>query len=283
MRSLFLIFFVLIIFGCNQNGKSSETIKNENYLVQDYKQLYDSLNSNGIDTNSYIGYEIYNDTSVYLWEEKYISNFNVNQQNYRFINTIFGKDEFPTYIKLQQKIEGKWQIQNNIISRDLYFDFINFYDVNNDGYKDMALERRYDNEIIFYNPKLRKFDDTISSVIVSPLFKLIDSNLNIFCDNYNYRCKRGSVGSTLYKIDGETKTDLFKIDFDGPMTKDSSQLFDTIINRFVLYKFKSNKEYDLDSLKTFPLKPTKEPFDAVDNFDYVAFWKQHYKKLMKLN
>ncbi len=282
MKSILPIFLLFSILGCKQKEINNPTVKGVNDILCDSKQLYDSLNDNGIDTNSYIGYNIYNDTSIYLWNEKHISNFYVNHQNFRIINTIDGKSKCADYLKLEQKIEGKWQIPKNIIERNLYFDFINFYDVNNDGFKDLALERRYNNEIIFYNPKKNKFNDTLSSVSVSPIFKLIDSSLNIFCDSYNYKCMRGRVGSTLYKMEGESKIDLFKIDFEGPMTKDSSMLFDTLINKFVLYKFKSNIEYDLDSLKTFPLKPTKEPFDAIDNFDYVSFWKRNYKGLLKI-
>lgn len=284
MKTISIIYIALFLLSCNKPKKSSKRYKKQfTDTSLGRLQLYDSINDNGIDRNSYVGFKYWNDTTMSRFQSTYIDTFTVGGNQFRIVDTYGDDTTISDYVRLQQNIKGEWHLQKNVYYPFLYGSGGAIYleDINYDGYKDLCQYIRFNSDVTFYNSIMKKFNDSVDIIVKEFPSKIIDKELNLFCDFSFRKGFRGDITSTLFSIENYKRKDFFNIEFDGPATKEDSFLLDTVINVFYLYKFKNTENYTRDSIGTFKIKPIYDKFKIEELFDYVGFWKKNYKRILQ--
>jgi len=156
-----------------------------------------------------------------------------------------------------QKFEnGKWIELLSFESLGNHNNYFVDKDLNNDGYNDICLERKWDMETFFYNPKQKTFLN--KSLVLSQSWVLIDTARSIYCDYLQY--KTADATSELYTIRNFEKIVLAHIEFKAKA--DDNQELD----KATFYK---------DKTKIEELKVNKD-----EEFDYIKWWTENYKRVI---
>ncbi|WP_300601303.1 hypothetical protein [Niabella sp.] len=129
-------------------------------------------------------------------------------------------------------------------------------DLNADGFNDLCLEWKWDMDVFFYDPTQRSFRS--KPLRLSYDWHLLDKEKRLYC-NYQ-QTKTASAVSEFYTIQNFDKTVLAHIEFRSMVSDD--QVLDKAIlfrGQTMMGKIAMNKDAE---------------------FDYVKWWRDHYKKLL---
>jgi hypothetical protein len=142
-------------------------------------------------------------------------------------------------------------------------------DVNFDGYIDLIWTTRWDTQVFLFNPKLKKFTDT--SFFHPREWTLIDIKEKIFCDSWEHWYFTENH-SKLYTFEGNKLVELYHLEFLSSDSKGELEDRSKLVEKVVLCKVINDKK----AIKI------KEIIVDSDVFNYLDFWKSHYKELLKL-
>jgi hypothetical protein len=196
-------------------------------------------------------------------EDGYIDTFAVAGNKFRIIH----HDTLYDGI-VEKYANNKWQTIIEFGNLGNHNDYHIDADVNGDGFKDIILDWRWYSQAYLYNKKTKSFDTDF--VDLSGEWSLLDTVRNIYCDNENI--KGYEKKSELYTFNGNEKISLGVVEFEKT---DGENDGDEKMTKMMLYKYGSIKQGKMLMSKT-PLNAEAFGFE----FDYIAYWKKRYKKLL---
>lgn len=305
MRQILFISFIaitILIFSCNSETKQNISQKktlNDKIILDTSKLSNDSmdLQVNRIDTIKYSNLP-YWDTTMDRFRSIYIDTFTVDGIKFRFINPEENKQPYDIIVYLEKLINGQWTYTGFTLgTMNHVYDYYHSKDINGDGFIDITQDLKWNQAVYFYDPRTKTYKSNNKYVLqkdyyINKEWTLIDTSRKIFCDFSDGKQMCDDIHSTLYTFDGFNQKDLYDLELYNCTETDDDSLF-RFVTKLVLSKCLQRKYYDKrvfvskDSLVTVkeivlsqPIDLQKEYDDKVGYFDYVAFWKQHYKELL---
>ncbi len=239
---------VLLIISCKQpvnNGNKDINPSADNVITKDsfsYLPFWDS-------------------TMNHYREEGYIDTFSVNNNRFRVVlDTSSSGDDVP----VEKLVNGQWKKIFELYILSMHNDYDRKQDVNNDGFTDIIYSNRQWSEAYLFNKETGSFDTSI--VNLASEWTLIDTSHNIYCNTLNVKGDQGN--SELYTFKGNKKIILYYLDFDREIDSNGAKYYP----KMTLYKTDDlGKEHTIDVI---PIPQN------TDDFDYLTYWKSHYKKLL---
>jgi hypothetical protein len=199
-------------------------------------------------------------------------------------------------VYLEKLVNNKWvytgftvQTMNHVGA------FSHSRDVNGDSFIDITQDERFVQAVYYYDPKTKTYPGTtephsFETNFINPDWELIDTVRKIFCDFQELKLMCGQINSQLYTYDGNVRKNLYNLElYNCTETNDDTHLITKLIlSKVVERKYFDKKEMDSkDSLIDSKDIPLPAPIDLEKNydpkvgyFDYVSFWKAHYKELL---
>ncbi len=253
------------------------------------------LQVNRIDTIKYSNLP-YWDTTMDRFYDAYIDTFSVDGIKFRFINPEENKPQLDILVYLEKSINGQWFYTGFTLgTMNHVYDYCHSKDINGDGFIDITQNLKWNQAVYFYDPKTKTYknnnkDSQQKDYYINNEWTLIDTKNKIFCDFFDGKQMCDDIHSTLYTFDGFNQKNLYDLElYNCTETNNDTHL----ITKLVLSKCLQRKYYDQtifaskDSLVTVKEIKLSEPInlekaydDKVGYFDYVTFWKQHYKELL---
>ena len=300
MNKPIFIFCLLLIISCNTHN----TLKKNNIAVDtilDSQNIFDTtFKMNSVDTFDYSNFPFW-DSTMDRYESAYIDTFSVDNNNFRFVsptnNTKVTSNAYSN-VYLEKYLNNKWIYTGFAFSGGNHIgNFHHSRDVNGDGFIDITQTQRFKQTVYFYNSKNKNYDfDTTNEEkedYINPEWELIDTSKKIFCDFQGLKGMCGQIHSQLYTYNGTARQNLYDLElYNCTETNDDVHL----VTKLVLTKVVERKYYDLremdskDSLiypkdiqLNTPIDLDKDYDSKVGYFDFVKFWKEHYRGLLGYN
>jgi hypothetical protein len=114
------------------------------------------------------------------FKNKFIDTFTVGGNEFRIIDTYANDTIISEYVRLQQKVNGKWCLQKNVFTPSVYGGEIYLEDLNQDGYKDLCQYIRFVSDVTFFNAETKKFEDSVNTFCNEISSKVIDLKKGVF-------------------------------------------------------------------------------------------------------
>lgn len=302
MNYTFLIAILVTIFSCNNNNRNTERRINSN-IIRDTTILDTSiLNSsdtnnlqiNKIDTIKYSNLHFW-DTTMDRFDSAYIDTFSVGGNQFRFINPIANKPQLDIVVYLEKLVYDKWVYTGFTLgTMNHVYEYEHSRDVNGDGFIDITQNYKWNQAVYFYDPQIKSYRTNSNWLIreeyyTNSAWTLIDTPRKIFCDFFAGKEMCGDIHSTLYTYNGFQKEDLYDLElYNCTKTNNDTHL----VTKLILNKCLRRKYYDpaifssIDSLVEIKEIPLSKPLDLDKDYDerhgyfnYVQFWKGHYRSL----
>ncbi|MBA4198424.1 MAG: hypothetical protein C0459_12810 [Chitinophaga sp.] len=301
MKEIIFIFLSAItVTSCNNINSPNTILKKADIdtTILDISKLGSDTNNslvNKVDTFNYINIP-YWDSTMGRFDSAYIDTFTVDGNQFRFINP-YG-DTIPKLDKLvylEKRVYGKWIYTGLALgTMNHVYDFHHSRDVNGDGYIDITQDLKWDQIVYFYNPQTHTYPSNSSWHIdsddyINSNWVLIDTSKKIFCDFFEGKGRCGSIHSTLYTFNGTVKKNLYDLELYNCSTEDGNLITKLVLSELVERKYYDHHlMFEKDSIISSKDIPLKKPIDTdkeydekIGYFDYVNFWKQRYKELIK--
>ncbi|MDE3145633.1 MAG: hypothetical protein KGL19_15895 [Bacteroidota bacterium] len=251
----------------------NEYLKNrlEGLKANDHHEIIDTTSIiNQIDTLFYKGIPYWN-SKMKPFGPSYIDTFTESDIKFRIVHINNTRKRINT-ATLERLTNGKWLKRIEFEPLNHEGDFYRNQDVNRDGFNDIIHELRFNSEVYFFNYSKKDFIDSATAEINDDIF-LIDTAKNIFCDFQEYKGMCGQITSSLYTFKGLRKYQLFELEFYNCKDPD-------LITKIILKKSINGSSELFKKVKDLVLKKPFGTYDVDKSFNYKAYWKKEYKKLL---
>jgi len=176
----FALLLIIVITFLNCTNKGSHSLLDDKLLTHDreLKRIKDTLD---LDTINYSHFDIIYTSRPDTFREipeYFIDTFSQDGNKFRLI---YGRSNTQIYSILEKRINENWYSMIEFDKFNGSGRIIRISDVNNDGFKDILRESKFNNEIYLYNPSTQNFIDTICGELNDDVI-LLDSINNIYCD-----------------------------------------------------------------------------------------------------
>lgn len=300
-HALLIILTLFLSFACRQKKSETHLITkdstvtaapdaDDSLIEAKRDSIYAVFSKMSVDTSRYSNLP-YWDTTIDRYGKAYVDSFSEGGGKFRLISPSNTPFNGGNSIFLEQYQNGHWVNKTQYVEDDHGGNLHRDRDINNDGFADITNNTHWMQEVYFYNPSTNSFDTSSDNPdIINNDWELIDTSRNIFCDFNEFKDMPGQIHSSLYTYNKFTQVFLYQLELDNSSVRDSANL----ITKLILRKYNPNTGVADDVYeKPIEVLKLKKPIDieGYDDhgkypngsdryFDYVAYWKGKYKKLL---